>query len=194
LAGIRQHLRPFYSEMERPSIDPELMLRMFIVSYCFGIRSGRPICNEVHPNLACRWFCRLGLEGGVPDHSSLFKNHRGRFRDSGLLRQLFEAAVKRCVAEGLVGGDGFAVDGSLIRADANRQHYHAGEEGLPSDFTYDTQADVYTSLAGKLLKRRLHWGLVAQCPRPGCLFVGKDNLVRIDTSETRDTLGMDDHR
>ncbi len=135
LAGIRQHLRPFYSEMGRPSIDPELMLRMLIVGYCFGIRSERRLCDEVHLNLAYRWFCRLGLEGDVPDHSTFSKNRHGRFRDSGLLRQLFKATVKRCMAEGLVGGDGFAVDGSLIRADANRQHFHAGEEGLPSELS-----------------------------------------------------------
>jgi hypothetical protein len=71
----------------------------------------------------------------VPDHSTFSKNRHGRFRDSDLLRQLFETTVKRCIAEGLVGGDGFAVDGSLIRADANRQHFHAGEDGLPSDLS-----------------------------------------------------------
>jgi transposase len=135
LGDIRQHLRPFYSEMGRPSIDPELMIRMLMVGYCFGIRSERRLCDEVHLNLAYRWFCRLGLEGDVPDHSTFSKNRHGRFRDSDLLRQLFETTVKRCVAEGLVGGDGFAVDGSLIRADANRQHFHAGEDGLPSDLS-----------------------------------------------------------
>jgi transposase len=132
LSGIREHLRPFYSVMGRPSIDPELMIRMLIVGYCMGIRSERRLCDEVHLNLAYRWFCRLGLDGDVPDHSTFSKTRHGRFRDSDLLRQLFEATVKRCVAERLVGGDGFAVDASLIRAEANRQRFHTGDEGLPS--------------------------------------------------------------
>ena len=126
LSGIREQLRPFYSETGRPSIDPELMIRMLIVGYCIGIRSERRLCEEVHLNLAYRWFCRLGLDGDVPDHSTFSKNRHGRFRDSDLLRQLFETTVARCMAEGLVGGEGFAVDASLIRADANRQTRRAG--------------------------------------------------------------------
>jgi transposase len=121
LSGIREHLRPFYSEVGRPSIDPELMIRMLIVGYCLGIRSERRLCEEVHLNLAYRWFCRLGLDGAVPDHSTFSKNRHGRFRDSDLLRELFEVTVARCMAEGLVGGEGFAVDASLIVADAHRQ-------------------------------------------------------------------------
>ena len=131
LSGIRRRLQPFYSEMGRPSIDPELMIRMLLIGYCFGIRSERRLCGEVHLNLAYRWFWRLGLEGDVPDHSTFSKNRHGRFRDSDLLRQVFQATVERCMAEGLVGGDGFAVDGSLIRAEASRQTFHASEEGLP---------------------------------------------------------------
>jgi transposase len=133
LTSIREHLKPFYSEMGRPSIDPELMIRMLIIGYCMGIRSERRLCDEVHLNLAYRWFCRLGLEGDVPDHSTFSKNRHGRFRDSDLLRRLFETTVERCVAEGLVGGEGFAVDASLIRADANRQTGGPGGEGLPHD-------------------------------------------------------------
>jgi IS5 family transposase len=105
---------------------------MLLIGYVRGIRSERRLCEEVHLNLAYRWFCRLGLEGRVPDHSTFSKNRHGRFRDSDLLRQLFEATVRRCMAEGLVGGDGFAADASLIRAEAGRQHFHTGEEGLPS--------------------------------------------------------------
>jgi len=133
LSGIREHLKPFYSEMGRPSIDPELMIRMLIIGYCMGIRSERRLCDEVHLNLAYRWFCRLGLEGDVPDHSTFSKNRHGRFRDSDLLRRLFETTVERCMTEGLVGGEGFAVDASLIRADANRQTGGPGNEGLPPD-------------------------------------------------------------
>lgn len=121
LTDIRRHLDPYYSSTGRPSIDPELMIRMLIVGYCVGIRSERRLCEEVHLNLAYRWFCRLGLDSAVPDHSTFSKNRHGRFRDSDLLRELFEMTVRRCMEEGLVGGEGFAVDASLIRADANRQ-------------------------------------------------------------------------
>jgi transposase len=121
LGGVRAHLAAFYSSMGRPSVDPELLIRMLIVGYCYGIRSERRLCEEVHLNLAYRWFCRLGLEADVPDHSTFSKNRHGRFRDSELLRHVFETVVRRCMAEGLVGGEGFAVDASLIRADANRQ-------------------------------------------------------------------------
>jgi transposase len=114
--------------MGRPSVDPELMIRMLIVGYCFGIRSERRLCEEVHLNLAYRWFCRLGLEGQVPDHSTFSKNRHGRFRESDLLRQVFETVVRRCMEEGLVGGEGFAVDGSLIRADASRQRGIEGDQ------------------------------------------------------------------
>ena len=135
LSGIREHLRPFYSETGRPSVDPELMIRMLIIGYTHGIRSERRLCDEVHLNLAYRWFCRLGLDGAVPDHSTFSKNRHGRFRDSDLLRRLFELTVERCMLEGLVGGDGFAVDASLIKADANRQRGVPGSEGLPSEAT-----------------------------------------------------------
>jgi transposase len=93
LDGVRGELAPFYSEVGRPSIDPELMIRMLIVGYCFGIRSERRLCEEVHLNLGYRWFCRLGLEGAVPDHSTFSKNRHGRFRDSDLLRKVFETTV-----------------------------------------------------------------------------------------------------
>ena len=130
LGDVRTHLAPFYSSTGRPSVDPELMIRMLIVGYCHGIRSERRLCEEVHLNLAYRWFCRLGLEGEVPDHSTFSKNRHGRFRDSDLLRHIFETVVRRCMAEGLVGGERFAVDASLIKADANRQRGVEGSQGL----------------------------------------------------------------
>src|SRR5215212_5614949 len=130
LRTLRQELAPFYSAIGRPSIDPELMIRILIVGYCFGIRSERRLCDEVHLNLAYRWFCRLDLDAVVPDHSTFSKNRHGRFRDSDLLRQLFETTVKRCIDEGLVGGDGFAVDASLIRADANKQRSAEGSKAV----------------------------------------------------------------
>ena len=133
LDGLRQGLAPFYSEMGRPSIAPELQIRMLIVGYCFGIRSERRLCEEVHLNLAYRWFCGLGLDGEVPDHSTFSKNRHGRFRDSDLLRRLFETVLRRCIDEGLVGGEGFAVDASLIQADASDRTRVEGAAGLPPD-------------------------------------------------------------
>src|SRR5438034_8171962 len=127
LSGVRAHLRPFYSEIGRPSIDPELMIRMLLVGYCFGIRSERRLCEEVHLNLAYRWFCRFGLRAAVPDHSTFSKNRHGRFRESDAFRQVFESVVTRCMKEGLVGGEGFAVDASVIKADANRSRSTARE-------------------------------------------------------------------
>ena len=135
LGDMRAHLAPFYSSTGRPSVDPELLIRMLIVGYCFGIRSERRLCDEVHLNLAYRWFCRLGLDGPVPDHSTFSKNRHGRFRDSDLLRHVFDTVVRRCMAEGLVGGDGFAVDASLIKADANRQRGVEGSRGLAPDMS-----------------------------------------------------------
>jgi transposase len=135
LDGVRAHIAPFYSPIGRPSIDPELLIRMLLVGYCFGIRSERRLCEEVHLNLAYRWFCRLGLDSDVPDHSTFSKNRHGRFRESDLLRQVFETVVRRCICEGLVGGEGFAVDASLIKADANRQRCVPGAEGLPPEAT-----------------------------------------------------------
>jgi transposase len=133
LSDVRTHLAPFYSTTGRPSVDPELLIRMLIIGYCFGIRSERRLCEEVHLNLGYRWFCRLGLAGEVPDHSTFSKNRHGRFRESDLLRRVFETVLRRCLEEGLVAGDGFAVDGSLIKADASRQKGVEGAKGLASE-------------------------------------------------------------
>jgi transposase len=120
---IRQHLQPFYSSNGRPSIDPELMIRMLLVGYCYGIRSERRLCEEVNFNLAYRWFCRLGLESDVPDHSSFSKNRHGRFRDAETFRYVFEQVLRRCIDADLVRGEGFAVDASIVKADASRQRH-----------------------------------------------------------------------
>lgn len=117
---VRSKLSAHYSQMGRPSIDPELMLRMLLIGYAYGIRSERRLCSEVHLNLAYRWFCRLGLDGAVPDHSTFSKNRYGRFRESEVYRILFEQVVQQCQAAGLVGGEGFAVDGTLIGSNASR--------------------------------------------------------------------------
>lgn len=141
LSELRQHLAPFYSHTGRPSIDPELMIRMLIVGYCFGIRSERRLCEEVHLNLAYRWFCRLGLEDRIPDHSTFSKNRHGRFRESEAFRRVFESVLRRCMAEGLVGGEGFAIDASVVKADANRAR------GVPGEQAVDWKADEASSRA-----------------------------------------------
>ena len=128
LIEFREKLEPFYSEIGRPSIDPELMIRMLIVGYCYGIRFERKLCEEVELHLAYRWFCRLDLDDRVPDHSTFSVNRHGRFRDSGLLRQVFEAVVRACMDAGLVKGEAFAVDASVMEADASRYHGKAPDE------------------------------------------------------------------
>jgi transposase len=120
LSWLRAELAPYYSHTGCPSVDPELMIRMLLLGYCYSIRSDRRLCQEVDMNFAYRWFCHLGLEGRVPDHSTFSVNRHGRFRDSDILRQVFESVVRRCMAVGLVGGEGFAVDASVIEADASR--------------------------------------------------------------------------
>ena len=128
LSDLRKKLEPFYSEFGRPSIDPELMIRMLIVGYCYGIRFERKLCEEVELHLAYRWFCRLDLDDRVPDHSTFSVNRHGRFRDSDLFRHVFEAVVRACMNAGLVKGQGFAVDASVMEADASRYHGKAPDE------------------------------------------------------------------
>jgi len=160
LSQLRQRLEPFYSHTGRPSIDPELMIRMLLVGYCFGIRSERRLCEEVHLNLAYRWFCRLGLEDEVPDHSSFSKNRHGRFRESDLFRQLFEDVVRRCMSEGLVRGEGFAVDASIVQADANRRR------GVPSEQPIDWSDPRLGSRAVReYLEKLEHDGQIGTAPK-----------------------------
>ena len=141
LSELHQHLTEYYSHTGRPSIDPELMMRMLIIGYSYGIRSERRLCEEVHLNLAYRWFCRLGLEDAVPDHSTFSKNRHGRFRESGAFRWLFEQVVRRCMAAGLVKAEGFAVDASLVAANASHQHSVApGEHCDWNNSQIDTRA------------------------------------------------------
>ena len=137
LTWLRTELEPFCSHTGRPSVDPELMIRMLLVGYCYSIRSERRLCQEVEINLAYRWFCRLGLEDAVPDHSTFSVNRHGWFRDSDVLRSVFETVVHRCIAVGLVSGEGFAVDASVIEADASR---FVRVKGTEIDWTDEQQA------------------------------------------------------
>jgi transposase len=128
LSWVHAELAPHYPSIGRPSIDPVLMIRMLIVGYVFAIRSERALCREVQVNLAYRWFCKLGIEDRVPDHSAFSRARNERFKESGIFRRVFERVVEACIAAGLVGGQGFAVDASLIVADANKQRSIPGKE------------------------------------------------------------------
>jgi len=128
LADMHERLQPYYSEIGRPSIDPELMIRMLIVGYCYGLRSERRLTQEVDLHLAYRWFCRLDLDDKVPHHSTFSENRLNRFRESDILRHIFERVVMAAMAMGLVKGEGFAVDASVMEANARRYHGKAPDE------------------------------------------------------------------
>ena len=128
LADVHEQLDPYYSEIGRPSVDPELMIRMLIVGYCYGLRSERKLTQEVELHLAYRWFCRLDLDDKVPHHSTFSENRLHRFRESDVFRHIFERVVATCMAAGLVKGEGFAVDASVMEANASRYHGKAPEE------------------------------------------------------------------
>ena len=128
LSWVHAELAPHYSHLGRPSVDPVLMIRMLVVGYVFAIRSERLLCREVQVNLAYRWFCGLGIEDKIPDHSAFSRARNERFRDSDIFRRVFDRVVEACIAADLVGGEGFAVDASLIVADANKQRSIPGKE------------------------------------------------------------------
>src|SRR5467141_4202160 len=128
LSWVHCELAPYYAQLGRPSIDPQLMIRMLIIGYVFAIRSERALCRDVRVNLAYRWFCGLSIEDKIPDHSAFSRARNERFCDSEMFRHVFEHVVEACIAAGLVGGEGFAVDASLIVADANKQRSVPGSE------------------------------------------------------------------
>jgi transposase len=128
LADLHEQLQPFYSDIGRPSVDPELMIRMLLVGYCYGLRSERRLTQEVALHLAYRWFCRLDLDDKVPHHSTFSENRLNRFRESDVFRHIFERVVAACMAAGLVKGEGFAVDASVMEANASRYHGKAPDE------------------------------------------------------------------
>ena len=130
LGWVHKELAAYYSHTGRPSIDPVLMIRMLIVGYVFAIRSERRLCAEVQVNLAYRWFCKLGIEDKIPDHSVFCRARHERFRESDALRRVFEAVVAMCIAAGLVGGEAFSVDASLIEADVGRKKRVPGDQPI----------------------------------------------------------------
>lgn len=130
LSWVHGELEPYYSHTGRPSIDPVLMIRMLIVGYAFALRSERRLCSEVQVNLAYRWFCKLGIEDKIPDHSVFSRARHERFRESNALRRVFEGVVAMCIASGLVGGEAFSVDASLIKADVGRKKRVPGDQPI----------------------------------------------------------------
>jgi transposase len=130
LGWVHKELAPYYSHTGRPSIDPVLMIRMLIVGYVFAIRSERRLCAEVQVNLAYRWFCKLGIEDQIPDHSVFCRARHERFRESDALRRVFEGVVAKCIAAGLVGGEGFSIDASLIKADVDKKKRMPGDQPI----------------------------------------------------------------
>jgi transposase len=118
---VRERLRDAYSSMGRPSIDPEILLRLLLVGYLYGISSERRLLEEVRMHLAYRWFTRLGFEHEIPDHSTFSKNRHGRFRHAGIFLEVFEEIVRRCLEAGLVQGKRLTVDGTVVTANASPQ-------------------------------------------------------------------------
>src|SRR5271169_4862474 len=147
LDWVHKELAPYYSHTGRPSIDPVLMIRMLIVGYVFAIRSERRLCSEVQVNLAYRWFCKLGIEDGIPDHSVFSRARHERFRQSDALRRVFEGVVSKCIAAGLVGGEGFSIDASLIRADAGKKKRAPGDQPIAWPQAEDASRAVREYLA-----------------------------------------------
>src|SRR5437762_6355581 len=130
LSWVHMALAPYYSHTGRPSIDPVLMIRMLLVGSVFAIRSERRICAEIQVNLAYRWFCKLGIEDKIPDHSVFCRARHERFRQSDALRRVFEGVVARCISAGLVGGEAFSIDASLIKADVNKTKRLPGDSPI----------------------------------------------------------------
>src|SRR5262249_37771760 len=128
LSWVHRELGSYYSHTGRPSIDPVLMIRMLLVGYVFALRSERRLCCEVQVNLAYRWFCKLSVEDQIPDHSVFSRARHERFRESDALRRVFEGVVAMCIAAGLVGGEAFSVDASLIKADVDTKKRVPGEQ------------------------------------------------------------------
>jgi len=120
-AFVRERLKASYSETGRPSIDPELLLRILLIGYLYGITSERKLVEELRMHLAWRWFTGLGFDQEIPHHSTFSKNRHGRFQESKLFEQLFEEIVARCLEAGLVEGDNLSVDGSFVEANASKQ-------------------------------------------------------------------------
>lgn len=144
LSFVRERVKGLYSATGRPSIDPEVLLRLLLLGYLYGISSERRLLEEVRMHLAYRWFTRLGFEQEIPDHSTFSKNRHGRFRQSGVFREVFEEIVRRCVNAGLVEGKNLAVDGTLVEANAS-PHSRIRREKLHESLQISQSVHEYLS-------------------------------------------------
>lgn len=177
LKGLRGHLEDHYSATGRPSVDPELMIRMLIVGYYYGIRSEHRLRDEVHFNLAYRWFCHLGLEDAVPNHSTFSKNLHGGVRESETFRWLFDEVVRACMVAGLVKGEGFAVDASIVAAEASSKLTIPGNEPYVWQNPARCSRAVREYLAGLDDGRKRH--------RAACAGLCLNNLFEVDLGRNR---------
>ena len=146
LSFVRVRMAPHYACGGRPSVDPELMVRMLLVGYLYGVRSERRLCEDVDLNLAFRWFCRLGLDGRVPDHSTFTKNRHGRFRDSDIMREVFERTVELCLDCGLADAALVAVDGTHVSASASSERHVKSADDLPREGATRAVRDYFEHL------------------------------------------------
>jgi transposase len=154
---VRERLKGFYSLTGRPSIDPEVLLRLLLVGYLYGITSERRLLDEVRMHLAYRWFTRLDFNAEIPDHSTFSKNRHGRFRQSGVFREVFEEIVRRCVEAGLVEGETLAVDGTMVAADAS-QHSRIGERSCGRPRRYRGRCNsIWPSWSKRIRSRIRRW-------------------------------------
>ena len=169
LDDLHTVLEPYYSEIGRPSVDPELMIRMLLVGYCYGIRSERRLCQEIELHLGYRWFCKLDLDDAIPHHSTFSANRLGRFRDSDVLRHIFERVVWSAMAIGLVKGEGFAVDASVLEANASRYHGKPPEE---LDWT-DEQRQKWRSISQRSKRKRHRCRSLNRNKRPTTTVMGQ---------------------
>src|SRR5262252_8599622 len=146
---VRQQLKDSYSETGRPSVDPELLLRILLIGYLYGITSERKLVEELRMHLAWRWFTGLGFDQGVPHHSTFSKNRHGRFQESKLFEQLFEQIVRQCVEVGLVEGKHLSVDGSFVEANAAKEQNPVEEPVHQQDQVSTTDPDsTYATKGG----------------------------------------------
>src|SRR5262250_1823077 len=125
---VREKLKDSYSDTGRPSIDPELLLRILLIGYLYGVTSERKLVEELQMHLAWRWFTGLSFDQEIPHHSTFSKNRHGRFQESNLFEQLFEQIVRQCVQVGLVEGKHLSVDGSFVEANAAKESRIPGEQ------------------------------------------------------------------
>src|SRR6266700_1381232 len=117
LSFVRERVAPFYSEIGRLSIDPEVVARMWILQHYYDF-SEREVCDEVTMHAGFRWFCGLSFQDAVPDQSTLVKLRTVKWASSGLWQTLLEETVRACEAAGIARGKRMGIDGTQITANA----------------------------------------------------------------------------